>query len=104
MLSCACGRRFNSEGAIAQHKAAKTRLGRASACEASVPEARIVAPKRDRREAWMWKNVDIREPFQTMDYATLEPSNSPVSSTSPSELICSYNWQNTSTAEIRIPG
>jgi len=50
----------------------------------------------------MWKGLRGREPIHTIDAATLQPSTTPVSSASPYELICSYNWQ--SFGGFQVPG
>lgn len=50
----------------------------------------------------MWEGLKSEVPDHTIDVATLEPSVTPVSSKTPSELICSYNRQ--SSGEIKVPG
>ncbi|KAF6837178.1 hypothetical protein CPLU01_03290 [Colletotrichum plurivorum] len=57
----------------------------------------------DPREAWMWRNVPDAA-LRQINSTSLSPSDALVSSTSGSELVCSYNWKNCDGAEIHIPG
>ncbi len=108
MFSCPCGRQLNSGAALSQHQADKIRFGfDASACRASrtdvLGRANQSFPGNGRRDAWIWKGVRGLK-IQTIDLATLEPSASPVSSESASELLCTYNWRDCKEAKIHIPG
>jgi len=98
MVSCSCGRKFNSEEALDQHQAAKGRVnGAAFTCK---------GPRTGRRfEAWLWKGVrKDPKPIQTIDLTNLKPLATAVSSSSACELLCSYNWQNSKDARIQVPG
>lgn len=109
MMSCSCGRQFNSDEALAQHQADRRRFwNSATTCQASNADSAIRAarssPSHASREAWMWKDVGSREAIQTIDCATLQSSPTSVSSMPAYELLCSYNWQNCKEATLRVPG
>jgi len=98
MVSCSCGRKFNSEEALDQHQVTKGRVnGAAFTCK---------GPRTGRRfEAWLWKGVrKDPKPIQTIDLTNFKPLATAVSSASACELLCSYNWQNSKDARIQIPG
>ncbi|KAK0732260.1 hypothetical protein B0H67DRAFT_549859 [Lasiosphaeris hirsuta] len=108
MPSCQCGRLFQTGAALIQHQAAKHSLKPQQAQPkptTSPQRARAPsAPTRNTRprDARIWKGVRVLEPIHTIDAAILQPSTTPVSSSLPSELICSYNWQ--SSGGFHVPG
>ena len=53
---------------------------------------------------WMWTDVIDGDVIMSIDHAILQPSPADVSSISDREILCSYSWQNSSVAKIRIPG
>jgi hypothetical protein len=54
------------------------------------------------RDRWMAKGVGER--IETIDNSALEPAETPVSSSTGYELICSYNWVNRKEPTIYVPG
>ncbi|KXH68194.1 hypothetical protein CSAL01_11478 [Colletotrichum salicis] len=67
----------------------------------------VRTPRRTRnrhlRDAWLWENVD-RQVIHCIDYPSLKPTDTPVSSALGYELICSYNWAAGQDENIHIPG
>ncbi|KAI0452058.1 hypothetical protein F5B21DRAFT_484968 [Xylaria acuta] len=112
MFSCGCGRSFKSEPALAQHRADKQMAHIGSACRAlSAPKAtKTVKPAikipftHEPRDSWMWKGTRTFDAFHVVSEATLEPCVAVVSSEAACELICSYSWQDSKQASIKIPG
>lgn len=52
----------------------------------------------------MWKNVLSTKVICYIDRTAVTPSDTPVSSASGSELVCSYNWRTGQDAKLHIPG
>lgn len=95
---CHCGSHFGSAAALLQHQADRHRE---SASLESIPHvsraaaraATRAARSRDIRLARRWKGLKTKAPIRIIDAEVIEPSVAPVSSTTPCELVCSYNWQ-----------
>lgn len=105
MLSCSCGRSFNSEPALTQHRADKFRLGGAStACQMSIKSSPQARRSSRQTSGWLLKDVKNPEAIRTIDHSTLVPSTAAVSSAKAAELVGSYNWQNCNNVEYKIPG
>jgi hypothetical protein len=109
MVSCECGQIFQSDAALAQHRADKARLGdRAHLCQVapapSAVRATAARPRHSRIDVWIWKDVISRKALRTIDGAAIQPAATPVSSQSACDLVSSYNWQDTAEPRIRIPG
>ncbi|KAK0706115.1 hypothetical protein B0T26DRAFT_837000 [Lasiosphaeria miniovina] len=106
MHVCHCQRSFGSQAGLMQHQTDKhgstTPLNNAN-LQPTPPNPRAnVRGRRSPREARMWRGLRSPVPAQIIDPAVLEPSAIPVSSTTPPELVCSYNWQGS--AGFHVPG
>ncbi|OHW90520.1 hypothetical protein CSPAE12_10784 [Colletotrichum incanum] len=127
MISCSCGRSFNSDAALAQHHTDKNRAhnGRASCrppCSAKSSPLKTEAPGAaiqtgprpiNRRsplakmpqQAWLWKQVRKPiEPIHVIVQTAIVPSATQVSSKPGYQFVCSYNWQKGKPLRIRVPG
>ncbi|KAK5662395.1 hypothetical protein OQA88_8305 [Cercophora sp. LCS_1] len=92
------GRSFGSEEALGQHRVAKhsaqlpmQMLPKLEKPQAT-PKPRTSLSAARRRENQIQVGLRNEEPIHTIGAADLQPSATPVSSTEPHELICSYNW------------
>ncbi|EQL02192.1 geranylgeranyl pyrophosphate synthetase [Ophiocordyceps sinensis CO18] len=56
------------------------------------------------RDAWIRAGLRGLAPLQRINQDSLVPSRSQVSSASPPEVLCSYNWRNLEAAHIFVPG
>ncbi|KAK8096101.1 hypothetical protein PG999_014123 [Apiospora kogelbergensis] len=61
-------------------------------------------PARVLGDAWIWKDVLKANIIRHIDRTAIELSDTPVSSASGSELVCSYNWRNGQDTKLHIPG
>ncbi|KAK4448873.1 geranylgeranyl pyrophosphate synthetase [Podospora aff. communis PSN243] len=108
MFPCHCQRTFGSTAALMQHQTAKRGV-----CIAAQPTRPPTQPKpssppsppnlrRRSHEAKLFMSGLKPQPIASFDPLTLTPSETPVSSKTPPELICSYNWQ--SDGGFHVPG
>ncbi|KAK3332868.1 geranylgeranyl pyrophosphate synthetase [Cercophora scortea] len=114
MPFCHCQRHFGTEAALIQHQAAKHRSPLVASqpgpsqpnhapAQQSAPSPRLPTSTRISYESRMLlKGVLSQEMIHTIDAAALQPSTTPVSSSTPPELICSYNWQGS--GGFHVPG
>ncbi|EFX02251.1 geranylgeranyl pyrophosphate synthetase [Grosmannia clavigera kw1407] len=62
-------------------------------------------PRKPSPDAWMWKDVAANQsPLLSIKPAQLNPAATPVTSTSRTELVCSYNWLKGDKLAIVAPG
>jgi hypothetical protein len=54
------------------------------------------------RDQWMVKDVGGK--IDTIEVSSLKPADTPVSSSTGYELICSYNWANHKAPTTYVPG
>lgn len=94
VLSCTCGRKFDSDNSLRDHQKAKAKT-KAGILRCSAQ------PAKGRK--WLWKHVCAEKPIRRIEFTAVEPSDTPVSSTSASELVCSYNWRRRG-ARFHVPG
>lgn len=99
---CSCGRSFQSTGALAQHRAAKhgSQLPvqpqvqpQNSTAQLSTRNARSPPRNVRSRDSRLWRGVLNTGSIAEINSADLRPSRTPVSIATPSQLVCSYNWQ-----------
>ncbi|KAK1825998.1 geranylgeranyl pyrophosphate synthetase [Podospora conica] len=122
MTTCHCQRQFGSEEALMQHQAAKHGVQPESAAPPSpsppraqqepkaptqtTPASSTKASNSTKRRASEYRRLMdglvIQQPVVTIDVVALQPSKTAVSSKTPSELVCSYNWQRA--GGFRVPG
>ncbi|KAK0648462.1 hypothetical protein B0T16DRAFT_324280 [Cercophora newfieldiana] len=111
LCPCSCGRSFQSAAGLAQHRAAKHSsqlspelqhqpLGPATQAIAASPRSPPRSPRP--RDSRLWKGLLGLEPIATIGLESLRPSNTSVSISTPSQLVCSYNWQ--SGGGFQVPG
>ncbi|KAI1156272.1 hypothetical protein F4825DRAFT_459252 [Nemania diffusa] len=105
---CGCKRSFNSESALAQHRADKQKANIGAACRTiSVPKStssKTATTAKSKEDRWMWNGARTHEAFHVLSTTALHPCTAVVSSKTASELICSYSWQNSEQPCIKIPG
>ncbi|KAJ1333092.1 RAT1-interacting protein [Microdochium nivale] len=99
MVSCSCGKEFATDFALRQHRADKGKCVPATSTKTQKPR-----PARPPNDSWLWKHAVKTTAIRSIHRAAIEPSNTPVSSTSGSELVCSYNWRIGKNASLHIPG
>ncbi|KAI0112275.1 hypothetical protein GGR51DRAFT_557459 [Nemania sp. FL0031] len=113
MFSCGCGRSFKSESALAHHHAAKQKAHAGSACRApSAPKSTKLAKANTStppfphapKDVWMWRGTQTFNAIHVLSESTLDPCTAMVSSETACELICSYSWQDSKHAAVKIPG
>ncbi|KAF3928572.1 hypothetical protein AA313_de0200860 [Arthrobotrys entomopaga] len=56
------------------------------------------------RDLWMYKDVNNHEAIKIIEYTTLRPAETAVSSSLDCELLCSYSWLTSKKATIQVPG
>lgn len=113
MFPCGCGRSFKSESALGQHRTDKQKapINNSLCRTSSAPEATKAVKAATKlpfphepKDRWMWKGARALNPFHVLSEATLEPCVAAVSSETACELICSYSWQDSKQAAVKIPG
>jgi len=108
---CSCGRSFHSAAALAQHRTAKH--GSQVTAQLQVQSQNVTtrsttdnprpAPRSRRwRDSRLWRGVLDLDVITEIDSANLQPSGTPVSISTTSQLVCSYNWQ--SAGGFHVPG
>ncbi|KAI0466853.1 hypothetical protein F4859DRAFT_518689 [Xylaria cf. heliscus] len=102
LFSRSCKRSFNSESALTQHRVDKQKgLIRFGCLTFSAPKSKKAKPA---GAPWILKGAQSFDPFHIFSETTLTPCDAAVSSETASEFICSYNWQDSKEAKIKIPG
>ncbi|KAI1498341.1 hypothetical protein F5X99DRAFT_420649 [Biscogniauxia marginata] len=61
-------------------------------------------PAKARREGWLWRGVKRRMVVKKIDFPSLKPQATSVSSMPACEFLCSYNWVNCKKPVVTIPG
>ncbi|TGJ62257.1 hypothetical protein EYR41_002236 [Orbilia oligospora] len=63
-----------------------------------------IRSRRRGNEDWLWKGVNSHQLIGAIEYTTLEPDSSLVSSASKPELLCTYDWQDRPNPTVLVPG
>jgi hypothetical protein len=83
-----------------------TACGKISMAKASKAVATATKPPLPHKpkDRWMWRGTRTSDAIHVLSEATLSPGVSAVSSSTTCDLICSYSWQDSKKACVKIPG